>query len=143
MVNDALVFGILFVFGLFYALLLELAERQYRIVTCETWLTVVIGVGVTLALIGLFSLASTLEYWKLWAAFACTGGPVSARSVVGGARVYLRNIMELARLLPSSESDIARAIDKNAIRAIRQIERAQRAQSKLADLVGYVYLRKD
>jgi len=63
--------------------------------------------------------------------------------LAGGARVYLRNIMELARLLPSSESDIARAIDKNAIRAIRQIERAQAEQSKLAEMIGYEYLRKE
>jgi len=79
---DLLIFGLLFIFGLFYALFLEVTESKWRFVTGETWLTVVLGVGVTLAFIGLFSLASTLDYWKLWAAFACAGGPVSARSVV-------------------------------------------------------------
>lgn len=63
--------------------------------------------------------------------------------LIGGARVYLRNIMELARMLLPAESDIASSIDKNAILAIRHIERAQAKQSKLAEVIGYEYLRKE
>lgn len=76
---DWLVFGMMVTFSAFYALALQFAEQHLRLVTQETWLTVVVGVGVTVALIGLFP---TLEYWKVWVSFACTGSFVVVRSVV-------------------------------------------------------------
>ena len=79
---DYLIFGVLLLFGMLYAMLLEASERGIRLVSAQTWMTVVVGVGATLALIGLFPLFTSLEYWKLWAAFAATGAPVVVRSVL-------------------------------------------------------------
>jgi len=79
---DGLIFGILLLFGAFYALLLGYMERWLRIVSRATWLVVIFGTGTTLALIGLFPIFSVLTYWKIWAAFACTGAPVIARSII-------------------------------------------------------------
>lgn len=45
---DYLIFGMLFLFGAFYALFLEFGERWLRLVSRATWLTVIVGVGVTL-----------------------------------------------------------------------------------------------
>lgn len=79
---DVLIFGIMFLFGCFYALLLECSERWLRMVSRATWLTVVIGVSVTLVFVGLFTIFSELTYWRVWAAFGCTGTPVVARSLL-------------------------------------------------------------
>lgn len=62
--------------------------------------------------------------------------------LVGGCQPYLRNIGELVRLLPRGEGDIASAIDRNAIEALKRTTRAQKAVSELADVVGYKYLRR-
>lgn len=82
MMIDALIFALLLMFGLFYALLLEFSERCCRFVTQQTWLTVVIGVGATLGMIGLFTVFSELAYWKVCAAFVATGVPVIGRSLL-------------------------------------------------------------
>lgn len=77
-----LIFGLCVMFGAFYALLLECSERWLRVVSRATWLTVVIGVGITLALCGLFTLFTEFTYWRVWAAFGCAGTPVVARSLL-------------------------------------------------------------
>lgn len=79
---DELILGLCFIFGAFYALLLECSERWLRVVSRATWLTVVIGVGVTLGFIGLFTVFSEFTYWRVWAAFGCTGSPVVCRSIL-------------------------------------------------------------
>lgn len=48
MTTDLLIFGLLLTFGAFYALFLEFGERWLRLVSRATWLTVIVGVGVTL-----------------------------------------------------------------------------------------------
>lgn len=79
---DYLIFGILFLFGAFYALLLELSEHWLHLVSHATWLTVVVGVGVTLGLCSLFALFSEFSYWRVWIAFGLTGLPVVMRSIL-------------------------------------------------------------
>jgi len=81
-VIDILIFGLLLMFGMFYSMFLEVSEERLQFVTRATWITVVAGTGATLALVGLFEIASELAYWKIWAAFACTGGPVVVRSLL-------------------------------------------------------------
>jgi len=79
---DYLIFGLMLMFSLAYALSLEFAEAKLRLVTEETWLWVVGGVSVTLLLCGLFVYFSTFEYWKVWLAFVCTGSFIVVRSVL-------------------------------------------------------------
>lgn len=79
---DLLIFGIMAMFGCCYALLLECSERWLRVVSRATWLTVVIGVGVTLGFVGLFSVFSEFTYWRVWVAFMLTGAPVTLRSLL-------------------------------------------------------------
>lgn len=79
---DYLIFGMLFLFGAFYALFLEFGERWLRLVSRATWLTVVVGVGATLGLCGLFTLFSEFTYWRVWVAFRLTGAPVVLRSLL-------------------------------------------------------------
>ena len=67
-----LIFGLCVMFGAFYALLLECSERWLRVVSRATWLTVVIGVGITLALCGLFTLFTEFTYWRVWACLLYT-----------------------------------------------------------------------
>lgn len=80
--EDLLIFALLLIFGAFYALLLEFSERWLRLVSRATWLTVVVGVGMTLGLCGLFKLFTEFTYWRVWAAFGCTGTPVVFRSIL-------------------------------------------------------------
>lgn len=82
MTTDLLIFGLLLTFGAFYALLLEFGERWLRLVSRACWLTVVLGVGATLGLCGLFTFFTELTYWRVWAAFGLTGTPVVARSIL-------------------------------------------------------------
>lgn len=60
---------------------------------------------------------------------------------VGAIRAYIRNIRELARVLPSAERDIALSIDKNAALIERKANEAIKTHSELAEAVGYKYLR--
>jgi len=82
MSTDLLIFALLLTFGAFYALLLEFGERWLRLVSRATWLTVIVGVGVTLGLCGLFTVFTKLTYWRIWAAFGLTGAPVVTRSIL-------------------------------------------------------------
>lgn len=79
---DVLLFFVIFLFGCFYALLLNELERWAHIVTQATWLTVVVGVAGTLGLAGLFTLFSEFTYWRVWAAFGLSGAPVVLRSLL-------------------------------------------------------------
>lgn len=79
---DVLLFFVIFLFGCFYALLLNELERSARIVTQATWLTVAVGVAGTLGLAGLFIIFSEFTYWRVWAAFMLTGAPVVLRSLL-------------------------------------------------------------
>ena len=79
---DLLIFGLIFLFGCFYTLLLNEVERWARIVSQAAWLTVVVGVAGTLALAGLFILFSEFTYWRVWVAFGLTGAPVVLRSLL-------------------------------------------------------------
>lgn len=61
----------------------------------------------------------------------------------GAIRPYLRNIRELARMLPPAYRDVAAAIDKNAVAGLRQISRSMQTHGRFADTVGYKHLRKE
>lgn len=80
--SDWIIFGWMVTFGVAYALFLQVADEKLGLVSRETWVTVVVGVSATLGLLGLFAIENTLEYWKVWAGFGCTGGPVVMRSLV-------------------------------------------------------------
>lgn len=61
----------------------------------------------------------------------------------GAIRPYLRNIMELARLLSPAERDVAAAIDRNAVAGLRQVARAMKTHGRYAEVVGYKHLRRE
>lgn len=63
--------------------------------------------------------------------------------LAGGCGPYLNNVRQLVRLLPSSEHDIAEAIEQNIIEIQRHIRRTQIILSEFADVIGYQYLRKE
>lgn len=62
---------------------------------------------------------------------------------VGAVRAYVRNIQQLARLLPASERDIARSIDKNAALIEQKARAAIKTHSEFAEQVRYTYLREE
>ena len=73
----------LFGASVLYALFLEWSERRFGFVTAYTWLTVVIGVALTLGGLAVASLEAAL---LALAAFVATGIPIVARSVVNDLR---------------------------------------------------------
>lgn len=77
--TDSLIFGLMFMFSLTYALILQFSEERLRFVSQETWITVIVGVAATLAMIALFD---EIAYWKLWVSFATTGSCVVLRSII-------------------------------------------------------------
>jgi hypothetical protein len=73
----------LFVVSVFYALALEYSERHWGFVSAYTWLTVVIGVGYTLAGLALLSLEAAVLALFVFAASAI---PIVARSIINDLR---------------------------------------------------------
>ena len=90
---DLLIFGLMLMFGLFYAFFLEQIEERWGITSQQTEMTV-IGTAATLAFTGLFCIFSELTYWRVWGAFIATGSPIIARRQIKRLVAEMRNRQE-------------------------------------------------
>jgi hypothetical protein len=75
-----LIFGLLFLWAVAFAGLLEVVERRWQWVSDKPQLFVAIGDGLILVFVSVLLLRGVTDWWMPWAAF-----------VIGGLPTYLRS----------------------------------------------------